>query len=74
MPNSAIKLFKTNENGKFYIEENVHYQEAFYNIEDKVGDKKIIYCEDYAAQILIEKTLVYMKKEEFFEVVYFHGG
>lgn len=74
LPNSAIKLFKTNENGKFYIEENVHYQEAFYNIEDKVGDKKIIYCEDYAAQILIEKTLVYMKKEEFFEVVYFHGG
>lgn len=40
----------------------------------KVSDKKIIYCEDYAAQILIEKTLVYMKKEEFFEVVYFHGG
>ena len=74
LPDSAIKLFKTNENGKFYIEENVHYQEAFYNIEDKVSDKKIIYCEDYAAQILIEKTLVYMKKEEFFEVVYFHGG
>ncbi len=74
LPNSAIKLFKTNENGKFYIEENVHYQEAFYNIEDKVGDKKIIYCEDYAAQMLIEKTLVHMKKEKFFEVVYFHGG
>lgn len=74
LPNSAIKLFKTNEKGKFYIEENVHYQEAFYDIEDKVGDKKIIYCEDYAAQILIEKTLIHMKKEKFFEVVYFHGG
>lgn len=74
LPNSAIKLFKTNEKGKFYIEENVHYQEAFYNIEDKVSDKKIIYCEDYATQMLIEKTLVYMKKEKFFEVVYFHGG
>ncbi len=74
LPNSAIKLFKTNEKGKFYVEENVHYQEAFYDIEDKVSDKKIIYCEDYAAQILIEKTLVYMKKEKFFEVVYFHGG
>ena len=74
LPNSAIKLFKTNEKGKFYIEENVHYQEAFYDIEDKVSDKKIIYCEDYAAQILIEKTLVHMKKERFFEVVYFHGG
>lgn len=74
LPNSAIKLFKTNENGKFYIEENVHYQEAFYDVEDKVSDKKIIYCEDYAAQILIEKTLVHMKKERFFEVLYFHGG
>lgn len=74
LPHSAIKLFKTNENGKFYVEENVHYQEAFYNIEDKVNDKKIIYCEDYAAQMLIEKTLVHMKKEKFFEVVYFHGG
>lgn len=74
LPNSAIKLFKTNENGKFYIEEDVNYQEAFYNIEDKIGDKKIIYCEDYAAQMLIEKTLTYMKKEKFFEVVYFHGG
>ena len=33
LPNSAIKLFKTNEKGKFYIEENVHYQEAFSNLE-----------------------------------------
>jgi len=74
LPDSAIKLFKTNENGKFYIEENVHYQEAFYDIEDKVSEKKIIYCEDYAAQILIEKTLFRMKKEQYFEVVYFHGG
>ena len=74
LPSSAIKLFKTNEDGKFYIEENVHYQEAFYNIEDKVSDKKIIYCEDYAAQMLIEKTLVQMQKDRYFEVVYFHGG
>lgn len=74
LPDSAIKLFKTNENGKFYIEENVHYQEAFYDVEDTVSEKKIIYCEDYAAQIMIEKTLVRMKKEQFFDVVYYHGG
>lgn len=74
LPNSAIKLFKTNENGAFYIEEDVNYREAFYNIEDKVKDKKIIYCEDYAAQMIIEKTLVYMKKEKYFEIVHFHGG
>lgn len=74
LPNSAIKLFRTNEYGKFYIEENVHYQEAFYDIENKVSDKKMIYCEDYAAQMIIERTLKQMNKEKFFEVVYYHGG
>lgn len=74
LPISAIKLFRTNEYGKFYIEENVHYQEAFYDIENRVSDKKLIYCEDYAAQMLINKTLKWMGKEQFFEIIYYHGG
>lgn len=74
LPNTAIKLFKTNECGNFFVEENVHYEEAFYNVEDKINEKKIVYCEDYAAKMLIEKTLGYMNKEKFFEVMYFHGG
>lgn len=29
LPSSAIKLFKTNEYGKFYVQENINYEEAF---------------------------------------------
>lgn len=74
LPGSAIKLFKTNENGKFYIEENINYQEAFFDIENKVSTKKMILCEDYSAQILIEKILGYMGKKQFFDIVFCHGG
>ena len=74
LPNSAIKLFKTNENGNFYVEEDINYEEAIFSIEDKVSTKKIIYCEDYAAQMLIKKSLNQMGKEHFFEVIYPHGG
>lgn len=74
LPDSAIKLFKTNEKGKFYIEENVNYQEAFFDIKDKVSSKKLLFCEDYAAQMIIQKTLNKIEKSQYFEVVYFHGG
>lgn len=74
LPDSAIKLFKTDEKGKFYIKEDVNYQEAFFDIEDKITDKKIIYCEDYAAKMLIDKTLKSIGKEQFFDVFYYHGG
>ncbi len=74
LPDLAIKLFKTNEDGKFYVKENVNYQEAFFDIEDKVLAKKIILCEDYAARTIIEKTLNQMDKLQYFEVVYYPGG
>ena len=74
LPDSAIKLFKTNANGKFYVKESVNYQEAFFDIEDKVADRKLIYCEDYAAKMIIEKTLISIKKNQYIEVVYYHGG
>ena len=74
MPNSAIKLFKTNTDGKFFVKEDIHFQEAFYDIEDKVFDKKVIFCEDYAANIIIEKVLKKIKKEQYFEVIYLSGG
>lgn len=47
LPNSAIKLFKTNEYGKFFVQEDVHFEEAFFDIENKVSNKKMIFCEDY---------------------------
>ncbi len=74
MPNSAIKLFKTNTDGKFYVKEDIHFQEAFYDIEDKVFDQKVIFCEDYAAKMIIEKILKKIEKEQYFEVIYLPGG
>lgn len=74
LPYSAIKLFKTNANGKFYVEENVHFEEAFFDVENKVASKKIIFCEDYAAQVVIQKVLKQIDKEQYFDVVYYHGG
>lgn len=74
LPNSAIKLFKTNEYGKFFVQEDVHFEEAFFDIENKVSNKKMIFCEDYAAQKLIEKVLVQINKEQYFDVIYYHGG
>lgn len=74
LPNSALKLFKTNEEGKFYIVEDISYQEAFYDIEDFVSDKKLIFCEDYAAKCLIDKVLKSIDKLCYFEVAYYSGG
>lgn len=74
LPSSAIKLFKTNEYGKFYVQENINYEEAFFDIENRVSNKKMIFCEDYAAQKLVEKVLMYINKEQYFDVVYYHGG
>lgn len=74
MPNSAIKLFKTNPEGKFVVLEDVHYQEAFFDIEDKVLDKKLILCEDYVAKEIIDKTLKAMDKLQYFSVEYLSGG
>lgn len=74
LPSSAIKLFKTNEYGKFYVQENINYEEAFFDIEDKVSNQKMIFCEDYAAKILIEKVLISINKKQYFDVAYYHGG
>lgn len=74
MPNSAIKLFKTDLSGKFDVKENVNYQEAFFDIEDKVFNKKIIFCEDFAASVLIKKLLKGMDKAQYFDVDYISGG
>lgn len=74
LPDSALKLFRTNNIGKFYVTEDVDYRQAFFDIEGMVTDKKLLLCEDEAAKILIEKTLKYMEKDQFFEVGYFAGG
>src|SRR5699024_7938024 len=56
MPSEAIKLYVTNSQGRFEVKENVDYREAFYDLEDYVSDKKIIFCEDFAAKNIVEKV------------------
>ncbi|MDR0979196.1 MAG: AAA family ATPase [Lachnospiraceae bacterium] len=74
MPQTALKLFETNLEGKFSITENITFQEAFYNIEDIARDKKTIICEDIAVKIMIEKVLKAINKSQYFNVEFVHGG
>ena len=74
MPNEAIKLFTTDSKGKFLIRENIDYQEAFFDLEERINNKKIIFCEDYAAKKLIKEVLKRINKNEFFDVRYVPGG
>lgn len=74
LPNEAIKLFKTDKSGKFYVLDGVNYQEAFFDIEERALKKKQIYCEDLGAYTLINRVLANMGKKEFVEVKFFSGG
>lgn len=74
MPSEAIKLYITNSQGKFEIKEDVDYREAFYDLEDSVSDKKIIFCEDFAAKNIVEKVLEQMDKSQYFDVEFNQGG
>ena len=74
MPQEAIKLYVTNAQGRFEVKENVDYQEAFYDLADYVSDKKIIFCEDFAAKELVDNVLGQMNKKQYFDVEYNPGG
>ncbi len=74
MPSEAIKLYITNPQGQFEVKENVDYREAFYDLEDCVSDKKIIFCEDFAAKNIVEKVLERMDKSQYFDVEFNPGG
>ncbi len=74
LPKEAIKLFTTNRDGYFHIQENVDYHLAFFELEEYAIDKKIIICEDINAKNLIERTLRYLKISDQFIVNFVHGG
>lgn len=40
MPKEAIKLYITNIEGKFEVKGNIDYQEAFFDLEECVSEKK----------------------------------
>ena len=74
MPKKAIKLFEVNDAGTTDIINDVYYQEAFYNIKEKIDRKSLILCEDVSAKTLIQKMLDVLKIGNFFSVEYRHGG
>lgn len=75
LPNDAIKLYQmVDDSKKFKVLEDISYEEAFYDVEEKVHDRKFIYCEDLSAKLLIEKVLKDMGIFELYSVMFFAGG
>lgn len=77
MPDESIKVFSTlSTNGKFVINNNRSYKEAFHELEIENTSKKNILVEDQTAKILIDKILEKLGKaiQSLFEVKYLPGG
>lgn len=77
MPDNSIKVFSTiSSTGKFIINNNRNYKEAFHELEIENTSKKIILVEDKTAKIVLEKVLEKLGKSnlEIFEIKYLPGG
>lgn len=77
MPDESIKVFSTlSSNGKFIVNNNRSYKEAFHELEIENNSKKIILVEDKTAKILIDRVLEKIGKatKEIFEIKYLPGG
>lgn len=77
MPDNSIKVFSTlTSSGKFIINSNRSYREAFHELEIENTHKKTILVEDKTAKILIDKTLEKLGKQtqDIFEIKYLPGG
>lgn len=77
MPDNSIKVFSTlSSNGKFTINNNRSYREAFYELEIENTHKKTILVEDRTAKIIIDKILEKLGKsmQDIFEIKYLPGG
>lgn len=77
MPDTSIKVFSTlSNNGKFVINNNRHYKEAFHELEIESTTKKTILVEDETAKMLLDKSLEKLGKatQDLFEVKYLPGG
>lgn len=77
MPDKSIKVFSTlSNNGKFIINNDRSYKEAFHELEIENTNKKIILVEDKTAKILADKLLEKLGKatQDIFEIKYLPGG
>jgi len=77
MPDESIKVFSTlTSNGKFIINNNRSYKEAFHELEIENINRKIILVEDKTAKTLLDKVLEKLGKatQDIFEIKYLPGG
>lgn len=77
MPDESIKVFSTlTSTGKFIINNNRSYKEAFHELEIENTNRKIILVEDKTAKILVDKVLEKLGKQtqDIFEIKYLPGG
>jgi predicted ATPase len=77
MPDQSIKVFSTlTSNGKFIINNNRSYKEAFHELEIENTNRKIILVEDKTAKVLLDKVLNKLGKatQDIFEIKYLPGG
>jgi predicted ATP-dependent endonuclease of OLD family len=77
MPSESIKVFSTlSSSGKFIINNNRSYKEAFHELEIENTHRKIILVEDKTAKILIDKILENLGKaiQDIFDIRYLPGG
>jgi predicted ATPase len=77
MPDESIKVFSTlTTTGKFTINSDRSYKEAFHELEIENTNKKIILVEDKTAKILIDKILENLGAglQDIFEIKYLPGG
>jgi hypothetical protein len=77
MPDKSIKVFSTlSSNGKFIINNDRNYKEAFHELEIENTSKKIILVEDSTAKIILDKLLEKLGKatQDIFEIKYLPGG
>ena len=77
MPSNSIKVFSSNFEGKFHVENEREPQEAFYELEiNKNEEKKQIIVEDDLSKTIIEFILKKMGIDIFnsFKIIYLPGG
>lgn len=77
MPDNSIKVFSTlSSTGKFIINNDRNYKEAFHELEIENTSKKIILVEDKTAKILLEKVLEKLGKatQDIFDIKHLPGG
>lgn len=77
MPDKSIKVFSTlTSNGKFIINNNRSYKEAFHELEIENTNRKIILVEDKTAKIVLDKVLEKLgnQTQDIFEIKYLPGG